>query len=237
MNGRARYSDHAFADDAAVATALAAAVAARLDGAITTRGAAVLAVSGGTTPLRFFAELSRCALDWSAVTVTLCDERWVPPTHPRSNAKLVNGNLLQGPASAARFVPLYDACADTPEGGCEAVQRRMAALAQPFDVAVLGMGEDGHTASLFPDGDRIFDALDPHTAALVLPMRAPAAGEPRITLTLPPLAAARHAFLQIEGARKLEVFSQIVDGSANYAGNPLRAVMLNRREPLAVYRC
>lgn len=203
---------HIHDNDAAVADALADAVRNDLENALTERGHALLALSGGSTPKRFMQALSRRELDWAKVTVTLVDERWVPPTHPRSNARLVSENLLHGQAAAARFVPLY-MDAPTPESGLPNVAARIDALALPPDVVVLGMGADGHTASFFPEGDHLAEALDRDGRASVLPMRAPDAGEPRITLSLPVLVDARSLYLQIEGEKKRHVLQQAIDGA------------------------
>jgi 6-phosphogluconolactonase len=226
--------EHDFSDRAALADALAAAVAGRLNASIAARAHAVLAVSGGTTPALFLRRLAAQPLDWSRVMVTLCDERWVPPTHARSNARLVRENLLQGAAAAARFEPLF-ADAPEPDAVLAEITRRIDALPAPFDVVVLGLGLDGHTASLFPDADRLVQALDPKGRASVLPMRAPSAGEPRITLTLPVLAAARNLYLQIEGADKLVVFGRIMRTEGAMAASPLRALMRHAAVPLDVY--
>ena len=216
------------------ASALAEAVGAKLAAAIAARGAATLAVSGGTTPRQFLQRLATQPVDWKAVTVTLCDERWVPPTHARSNARLVRENLLVGAAAAARFVPLYEPTPD-PETGLARVRQRIDALPQPLDVVTLGLGLDGHTASWFPGGDHLAAAIDPDGATSVLPMRAPDAGEPRITLTLPPIAAARSRYLQIEGADKQTVLSRIIRGDGEFVQSPLRALLLNSSPPLEVY--
>jgi len=214
----------------ALAAALADAVATALRSALASRGRATLALSGGTTPSPFLAALATRTLDWSRVIVTLADERWVPIGHPRANATLVRDTLLQGAAAAAHFVPLY-AEAPTPEAGLAEVTAGIDALPLPLDAVVLGMGEDGHIASLFPDGDRLSAALDPHTTVRVLPMRAPAAAEPRITLTLPALAGARSVFLLITGERKRAVLERAVDD----ARLPVHALLTQARAPIAVY--
>ncbi len=197
----------AFSSPEALAETLAESVAAALRGRIAREGFAALAVSGGTTPMRFFEALSRQELDWAKVTVTLVDERWVDEASPRSNAALVRAHLLQNQAAAARFLPLYSGAA-TPEEGCALVRAAVSALPLPFAAIVLGMGADGHTASFFPGGDHLDAALNPTGAALALPMRAPNAGEPRITLTLPVLLAADYLALHIEGEAKRAVLAQ-----------------------------
>lgn len=234
-NQALRYVEHDFANSTQLADALAADVAGRLREAIAARGHALLALSGGTTPLQFMRALSQQRLDWPRVIVTLCDERWVPPQHERSNARLIREALLRGAASSARFVPLYVDAPD-PESGLAQVAAEVSALPLPIDVAVLGLGLDGHTASLFPDGDRIDAALDARGAAPVLPMRSPSAGEPRITLTLPVLAAARNLYLHIEGPKKKSVLARIVRGE-DARQSPLPALMQHAGAPLAVYWC
>jgi len=227
---------HDFTDSHALASALAERVADRLRAGLVERDFALLAVSGGRTPLRFFELLAQAALDWSRVQVTLVDERWVDAHDPRSNARLVREHLLQGVAAAAQFVPLYTGAA-TPEEGQAEAGRRVHALPLPFDAVVLGMGLDGHTASFFPGGDHLAAALDPDLRSGVLPMRAPDAGEPRITLTLPALLQTRHLFLHIEGEDKREVLAQARLGLGEAAHYPVRAVLERSPVPVDVYWC
>ncbi|WP_114240288.1 6-phosphogluconolactonase [Dyella sp. C9] len=227
---------HSFNDSEVLATALATAVAERLREGIAARGSALLAVSGGSTPRHFFQRLARETLPWSSVQVTLVDERWVPESNERSNAGMVKALLLQHEASAAHFVPLYTD-APTPEAGLATVRTRMAALALPFDAVVLGMGNDGHTASFFPGGDRLPEALDPDNPVRVLPMRAAGAGEPRITFTLSALLDTRALFLHIEGEAKRQLLDDAQQGKGEAAHYPVRAVLTQPRVPVAVYWC
>lgn len=228
---------HRFGDSAELAIALAKSVADDLARAVKARDHALLAVSGGKTPLRFFQALAQQTLDWAKVVVTLVDERWVPATDSRSNESFVRANLLQGAAAAARFVPLYKPGAATPEDGLPAVSASIAMLDLPFDALVLGMGEDGHTASFFPDGDQLADATDPKTDAIVLPMHARSAGEPRITLTLPTILDSRAIYLHIEGQRKRDVLETARYVAASNRAYPITAVIRNARAPLKVFWC
>jgi 6-phosphogluconolactonase len=228
--------EHRYADRATLAAELARAVVADLRRGITERGQSLLVVSGGTTPRAFLSALASEELDWPRVTVTLADERWVPPTHARSNERLVRETLLVGPAAGATFVPLYTDAAD-PESGVTRITAHIDQLMLPFDAVVLGLGNDGHCASLFPDGDRFVAACDPKNTVRVLPMRSPSAGEPRITLTLSTLVATRALYLQIEGADKRDTLAHVRAGDGAYARSPLRALLRAARVPMDVYSC
>ncbi|HLM54005.1 MAG TPA: 6-phosphogluconolactonase [Pseudoxanthomonas sp.] len=224
---------HEFLDSASLAQALASAVAADLRTALAARGRAVLAVSGGNTPKAFMQALSRQPLDWAGVTVTLVDERWVPESSGRSNAALVRANLLQGPASAARFLPLFRDTAE-PAAAVSDVARSLAETL-PLDVAVLGMGEDGHTASFFPGGDHLRQALDPDGDAPLATMRAPGADEARITLTLPVLVSAARLYLHVEGQAKRKVLERAVSAPPDRWVLPIARVLRHAPAAVATY--
>ena len=227
---------HSFTDCQAQAMALAERVAERLRYALNERDHAVLAVSGGSTPKNFFERVSREKLDWSKVLVTLVDERWVPDSDERSNARLVKSHLLQHSAASASLVPLYTGDA-SPEAGLTEADARIHALPLPFDAVVLGMGDDGHTASFFPGGDHLAEALDMDGRARVLPMHAPDAGESRITLTLPTLLDTRALYLLVCGEKKRDVLADARLGLGAARDYPIRAVLAQQRVPVAVYWC
>lgn len=223
-----------FADKPTLAKELAESVADRIRSAIATRGEASIAVSGGSTPGKFFQALGKTRdIDWSKVTVTLVDERWVPETSDRSNALLVNEKMLQGPAAIARFFPLYSGGEVPDEGAVAKTNALMAELPKPFAAVILGMGNDGHTASFFPGGDTLDQALTDKGPTLAL--EAPGAGEPRITFTLPRLLETDALYLHIEGDEKAAVLDKaLADGPV--AEMPVRAV-LRSGAPLTVYWC
>ncbi len=204
-----------------LAMGLAADVAAYLSNAITDRGKALLAVSGGTTPTLFFNFLARAKIDWGRVTVTLVDERCVPETDERSNAKLVRENLLEANAAAAKFVPLFG------KGNADRLG--------PFDVVILGMGNDGHTASFFPGGDHLAEALELEGSKRILTMSAPGVPEKRLTFTLPVLLDSGFLALHIEGAEKQKTLAT-AEGPGPVKDMPIRAV-LRAREPVVLYWC
>jgi 6-phosphogluconolactonase len=216
-----------------LALALAEAVAEHLNDGIAARGQASLAVSGGSTPGRFFAVLGRRKdVDWSKVTVTLVDERWVPETSDRSNAALVNEKLLQGPAAVAHFVPLY-AGGDAPDApGIARTNMQLSTVPMPFDAVILGMGNDGHTASFFPGGDNLAEALTGEGPAVAI--RAPGAGEPRVTLVLERLLMASGLYLHIEGEEKAATLEKAAaDGPVE--DMPIRSILRQSQTPLTIF--
>ena len=199
---------------------LAQRIASELGESLRSNGRATLSVPGGTTPGPVFDTLSGADLDWSNVAVVLNDERWVSEDSPRSNTRLLRERLLVGRASAAQLVPLRSDAA-TPEEGLEALAAGLAAHL-PISVLLLGMGEDMHTASLFPGADNLEAALRSDATALMA-MRAEAAGEPRITLTAPVLQDAVRVHVLITGAAKRAALERAVKLPAREA--PIACVL------------
>lgn len=174
-------------------------IAGQLHAALSEKGKAVFSVPGGSSPGPVFDALSQTDLDWPNVQVVLNDERWVPEDHDRSNTRLLHERLLVNKASSAGYLPLY-APFDTPEEGLPQLNAAIES-ALPIDVLLLGMGGDMHTASLFPGADKLTESLA-SDAPILLPMRAPGAPEPRITLSARVLNGASHKHILIFGADK-----------------------------------
>lgn len=215
------------------AAALADELIAVLRHGLATRGAASLAVAGGRTPVPLFRALRDAPLDWSRVAVTLTDERWVPEEDAASNAGLLRAELLQGPASAARFFPLYQGAATVDEA-VDHVWQSLGALPWPMDAVVLGIGEDGHFASLFPGNPQLARALEPDGAPGCVAMLAPAAPASRISLNLAALRQTARLFLLAGGKAKHEVLVQASrEGSASHW--PVAALLALRHPEVEVY--
>jgi 6-phosphogluconolactonase len=219
-------------DGPEMAQALAIAVAAVLRTAIAARGEATLVVSGGRSPIAFFEALSEQTLEWPRVWVSLADERWVPVEHADSNAGLVRRHLLRGAAAQARFIGLYRS-AESLEEAASLADRSLAELPLPIDALVLGMGEDGHTASLFAHSPQLALALRHDCPYRCLPMQAPSAPQQRLSMTVPLLATARWSFLPLQGSAKLETLQQAIAGE-DALQMPIRALL---HSPLQIYWC
>lgn len=225
--------ERAFVSPAEAARALADAVAADLTVALNARQAASLVVSGGRSPIAFFEMLRGAPLDWARVSITLADERWVPPEHADSNARLVAEHLLQGPAAAASFVPLWNGAA-TPATAIAERSRVVGALPRPFDAVVLGMGEDGHIASLFPGMAGLDAALDRATAALLVATVPPAAAHARISFTLRALLDSRRIYLPLGGTAKQAVYREATV-ACDARRWPIAAVLSQATVPVRVF--
>lgn len=225
-------SEHLFESPQALREQLCDWLTRLLQEAIESRGRALLAVSGGNTPKPLLRELSTRDLAWSKVTVTLTDERWVDNTHEASNEKMVRETLLQGPASAANFVPLKGE-ERTARAGERACCGRIETLELPFDVVLLGMGTDGHTASLFPETKELQAAIagDAPACMAITPADAP---YERMTLTLKTLLQSRKIILHIEGDEKYAVLQKAL-GDVETEQMPIRAFLRQEKVPTHIF--
>jgi 6-phosphogluconolactonase len=224
----------------ATSATIARHIADALRAAIAARGQASLAVSGGKSPIRLFEVLREQELDWARVSIVLVDERIVPRDHEASNTALVARHLLQGKAAAARFclffrelAPVFNA--DVLDALVRDATDRIADLPWPLDVAVLGMGEDGHTASLFAGAPGYARAIaSDDRLAWVVPEQAPVpAPHARLTFTLHALLEARELVLSIAGDNKLAVYHQAA-AKADPA-LPVSLVLNQTRTPVSVW--
>ena len=213
-----------------LAKCLATRVAGWLQEGIEQRGSATLVVSGGSTPAPFFKALSEIDIHWQAVTVTLADERWVPPDDVLSNEKLIRETLLVNAAVSAQFISIYNG-AESPEAGWQQCDDTLRTISNPYDVVVLGMGSDGHTASLFPDTQGLAQACDLATRKLCWPLRPRHITEARMSLTLAALLDSRQLVLHITGEEKREVFERAI-GEKNL---PIASVAEAAKSRLQLY--
>ncbi len=221
-----------FSDIESLSRALADQIAAGLKTAIAARGLASLVVSGGKSPTRLFELLRDEKLDWSLVRVALADERWVDPSDPASNEKLVRDVLLQGPAAAARFLGLKNG-APTPDMGAVSAWETFARVPRPFDAVILGMGDDGHTASLFPGSPNLSSALNPAAVPGCVGMRAPLVPHSRLSLNLSALLDSRRIVVLIAGDEKWRTYLA-ASAQGPVQDMPLRAVLRQTRTPVEV---
>jgi 6-phosphogluconolactonase len=205
-----------FADRTRAAEALAGALQAGLGAALAARGKAALVVSGGSTPAPMFRLLCGKPLAWNRIDVLASDEREVPPDHPDRNEAMIRRELLQGAAAAARLVPLIPA----------------GPIPDRFDEVVLGMGEDGHTASLFPDSPDLAAALSSHDPLARLWV--PRLDMHRVSLTPTALLASGRISLLFFGAEKRAVLEAALGGD-DRAKYPVRAVLVQDAVPVTVY--
>jgi 6-phosphogluconolactonase len=211
----------------AAAIKLAEDLATILVEAIDSTGRAYFAVSGGRTPRFVFRHLRKMNLDWSRVTVTVTDERWVPVSDPHSNERLVRSQLLQGEAAAATFIPLYGG-ESSPEEGQAACAARLMAVGKPLDAVYLGMGGDGHFASLFP-GDPAVDVREGLCAAVA--EKSYRVG--RMSLTTTSILAAKKLILLYAGPVKHAVYEE-AKKPGSYHDLPLRLILQQAKTPVEV---
>jgi len=224
---------HTFSTAAELAELLAVHVITLLQRALAEKKQAGLVVSGGSTPKPFFQCLSHKDIDWSRVNITLTDERWVDTEDKSSNERLVRENLLQNRAVNALFNGLKNN-APTAAQGEQQCHSAIAGLPRPFDVVILGMGNDGHTASFFPGAERLAKALDINTKSNCVAITSTDAPHERMTLTLPILLDTGQIILHITGKDKRAVLEKaLYDGPIEEM--PIRSFLRQNKTPVQIY--
>ena len=231
--GTSNITEHWLDNSATAALLAATCVAELLRQGIAKRNVASLAVSGGRSPIAFFDQLSRQVLAWEKVSITLVDERWVPTDSEDSNEHLVRQHLLRNAAARAQFVPLKTAAA-SPQLALAERESAINKMPWPLDAIVLGMGEDGHTASLFPGAENLSTALDVTRPALLTAIDPPHADHPRMSLTLRALLHTRCVVLLIQNSRKGAIYQQARDG-ADVAQLPIAGVLSQAKVRVEVF--
>ncbi len=219
-----------YADIETLSRELATLIAGSLAAAISARGLASLVVSGGRSPVRLFEILRTQPLDWDRVCIALADERWVSPEDPASNERLVRDFLLKDHAASARFLGLKNG-APTPDLGAVSAWETFARVPRPFDAVILGMGDDGHTASLFPGSPNLPSALN--AAAGCVGMWSPVAPHPRLSLNLTALLDSRRIAVLMTGESKWHTYAAAC-AAGPVEDMPVRAVLRQSRTPVDV---
>jgi len=216
--------------------ALAGEIVALMGDAVNAHGGASLVASGGTTPGPLYDLLCKMAAPWERVTVTLTDERWVGLDSPMSNARLIQARLIRDRASRTKFVGLKTANAE-PELAEPDVDAALRAIARPFDLVLLGLGENGHTASLFPHGQGLVQALnlaDPALARAIRPVAPDDPIPPRMSLSLRAILDSRRIVLLFTGEAKWAVYRQALE-AGDVEAMPVRAVLNQSQTPVQVW--
>lgn len=223
--------EHFFDTREEASVAAAAQIADALNRRLRQQKAASLVVSGGTSPAQCFAALAHADIDWSRVGVVPSDERWVPGEHQDSNEALVRSSLLVNGAASADLLPFYSSDS-TVEERAAALDKEIRFVPFPFACSLLGMGTDGHFASLFPDADNLVEGLDLESPKLCLPIQTDASPYPRISLTLAALSRSDEIVLLIFGDEKRKIYEKAKAGNARY---PVTRLLRQKRAPVTVY--
>ena len=222
-----------FDDRQHLSVALADHVGKLLIRAVAKKGAASMVVSGGSTPKPLFEQLSELDICWEHVVITLVDERWVDAADKDSNEHLVRAHLLKNRAAKATFIGMKNE-ALTAAAGVQQCERRLRQVPRPFDLVILGMGNDGHTASLFPGARQLAAVTAMDSGKICMAVTPPAASHDRMTLTLPAILAANRIFLHIVGTEKLKVLKQALAAGSPEA-MPIRFILMQEQVPVTIY--
>ncbi len=222
-----------YSSRSALVTTLSDQIGSLLTAGITDNGRASLAVSGGSTPVELFERLSETDISWQDVVITLVDERWVEPADDDSNEHLVRTHLLKNRADDAVFIGMKNSALSAGAGE-EQYEQQLHKIPRPFDVLILGMGNDGHTASLFPGAEKLTAATDMESGRICLGIAPLTAPHERMTLTLPMILDSREIILHITGREKKEVLqAALEEGSVEQM--PIRFILRQQTTPVTVY--
>lgn len=186
---------------------LVLAITSALTAEVQEAGVASLLVSGGSTPINMFQLLSKSEISWDKVTVSLVDERLVSKDHKDLNENLVRNNLLQNLAKNAQFVPLVIGERNSILN-LEGVKKITGEKDRPFTAVVLGMGGDGHTASLFPESPQLAEGMDLESIESLILTEPITAPYQRVSFTRKALLNTKNLFLHCYGNEKKEVLDQ-----------------------------
>lgn len=225
-------NEHFFLEQKELIDTLSSKIIDNLQEAILKKGSASLLVSGGSTPKPLFEKLSSVDITWEKVKIALCDERWIDKNHKDSNEKLVRDSLLVNFAKKAKFISMYqeyiniedaqDVCSDIYEKELF-----------PFDVLILGMGNDGHTASLFPNNIKLKEALET-TKGFCICMKPDTAPYERMSLTKTAILSATNIYLHFEGVEKQDVYKKVLEGASSN-DMPVSAILNQDKKKIEVY--
>ena len=215
--------------------ALAKQIAEQLTLGIESKGLASLWCSGGSTPTALYQTLAKSnQVVWEKVLISLVDERWVPPTDEASNERLIKQNLLTGNVEQASFVPFFQVT-PSPEDNQKQLEAELKhAVIGPLDVVILGMGNDGHTASLFPCAKDTLQAVARENSDYTAVTHPEMAPHPRLTLTLNRLLASRNIYLLLFGEDKLKTLNK-AEQQGDELLMPIRYFLRNTSPALQIY--
>jgi 6-phosphogluconolactonase len=236
--------EHLFDNREQMIAALKAVCETALQKSVEENGEATFMVSGGSTPEPLYKALNQSNLPWESIYVALVDERWVDFNHDKSNEAFIAKHLIQNKAEVTQLIGMKNSAATAAEGlaDCESVYQQ---LAQPFAITILGMGSDGHTASLFPHSQGfphaqgLADAINPNAeplCAAITAQQSEVTGSivERMTLTVSALLRSQQLILLITGEEKLAVLRK-AQMQGDVADMPIRALLQQQKIPLQVY--
>ena len=225
-------NEHFFLEQKELIDTLSSKIIDNLQEAIQNKGSASLLVSGGSTPKPLFEKLSSFDIPWEKVKIALCDERWIDKNHKDSNEKLVRDSLLVNFAAKAQFISMYQEYLDIEDAQdvCSDIYEKELF---PFDVLILGMGNDGHTASLFPNNIKLKEALET-TKGFCICMKPDTAPYERMSLTKTAILSATNIYLHFEGVEKQNVYKKVLEGASSN-DMPVSAILNQDKKKIEVY--